>query len=124
MIESTGERYFEAEVWRVRGDLLLFGAGGRTVEAQDCYLRAIAVAHGQDARFFELRAATKLAQLWHVQSKHTEARDLLSPIYYWFREGLDTLDLNEAKALLEVLSKPDCAFSNSTGTPDIASRQR
>ncbi len=124
LIESTGERYFEAEVWRVRGDLLLFGAGGRTVEAQDCYLRAIAVAHGQDARFFELRAATKLAQLWHVQSKHTEARDLLSPIYYWFREGFDTLDLDEAKALLEVLSKPDCAFSNSTGTPDIASRQR
>jgi predicted ATPase len=124
LIESTGERYFEAEVWRVRGDLLHLGVGGRTVEAQHCYLRAIAVAHGQEARSFELRAATKLAQLWHVQSKQIEARDLLAPIYAWFGEGFDTLDLNEAKVLLEVISKPDCTFSNSTGTQGIASRQR
>jgi len=101
-IEATGERYFEAEVYRVQGDLLT--ATGDHAAAEQSYRRALAVAGHQNAKTLELRAATSLARLWRDQGKRTEAHELLAPVYGWFTEGFDTLDLKEAKALLEELA--------------------
>ncbi len=72
--------------------------------AENAYLRSIDIAQSQSAKSWELRAATRLARLWHSQGKTTEARDLLAPVYGWFTEGFDTADLKEAKALLDELS--------------------
>jgi tetratricopeptide (TPR) repeat protein len=99
IIESTNHRVREAEVYRVRGDLL--NATGDLVGAEQCYHQALAIAQRQSAKLFELRAATSLARLWRDQGKRAEARDLLVPIYGWFTEGFDTPVLKEAKALLE-----------------------
>jgi predicted ATPase len=71
--------------------------------AEESYQRALAVAHGQSAKFWELRAATSLARLWRDQGKRTEACDLLSPVYNWFTEGFDTPVLQDAKKLLDLL---------------------
>jgi predicted ATPase len=72
--------------------------------AEPCFSRALATAQKQGARFFELRAANSLARLWHDQGRHAEARELLAPVYGWFTEGFDTLDLKEGKALLDELA--------------------
>jgi predicted ATPase len=101
IIEANDERWLASEVLRLRGSLLR--AGGDLVAAEDSYNKAVAVALKQDARLFELRAATDLARLWRDQDKRDEARDLLAPVYGWFTEGFDTLDLKETKALLEEL---------------------
>jgi predicted ATPase len=102
MIERTGERVGEAELHRLRGDLL--HAIGNLAGAEHSYRQAIAVAEHQSAKFFELRASTCLARLWRDQGKRIEARDLLAPVYGWFTEGFDTRDLKEAKALLDKLA--------------------
>ena len=73
-------------------------------QAEACFHQALDVARQQQAKSFELRAATSLARLWQRQGKRTEARELLAPIYSWFTEGFDTADLQEAKALLEELA--------------------
>jgi class 3 adenylate cyclase/predicted ATPase len=101
IMERTEERDFEAEVYRVRGELLL-AVGDRTAAAES-FRAALAVARRQSAGLWELRASTSLARLWRDQGKRTEARDLLAPIYGWFTEGLDTPVLKEAKALLDEL---------------------
>jgi len=72
--------------------------------AEDSYCRALAVARQQQAKYWELRAALSLARLWRDQGKVQQARELLAPVYEWFTEGFDTLDLKEAKALLEELA--------------------
>ena len=72
-------------------------------EAEACFQQALAVARRQQAKALELRAATSLARLWQHQSKQTEARQLLAPIYGWFTEGFATADLQEARTLLEEL---------------------
>jgi predicted ATPase len=77
----------------------------RLEAAQTCFSEAIIVARQQSARFFELRAAMSLARLWRDQGKRTEAHDLLAPVYGWFTEGFDTLDLKEAKKLLDELPR-------------------
>ena len=97
-----GERWFEAEIWRVRGNIAR--ASGSDQNAEEHYRRAIAVALAQGSKSLELRAATRLAHLWQSQGKTTEARDLLAPAYGWFTEGFDTADLKEAKALLDDMS--------------------
>jgi predicted ATPase len=102
IIERTDERYSEAELHRVRGDLQ--SATGDQAAADQSYHRALAVARQQSAKTLELRAATSLARLWRDQGKRDEARDLLAPVYGWFTEGFDTLDLKEAKALLDELA--------------------
>ena len=102
IIETTDERWDEAELHRVRGDLLK--ATGDEAAAEQSYQQALVVAKRQSAKLFELRAATGLARLWRDQGKITEARDLLAPVYNWFTEGFDTPVLKEAKALLEQLS--------------------
>jgi predicted ATPase len=102
--EGTNERWCEAEIHRLNGQLL------RTTRAPDqtvveTYLRrAVVVAQEQNAKLWELRAATSLARLWRDQGKRDEAHALLAPIYGWFAEGFDTRDLREAKALLNALA--------------------
>ena len=78
--------------------------GAPAVEVESRFHVALAIARGQSARSFELRAATSLARLWRDQGKREEARGLLAPVYGWFTEGFDTLDLKEAKALLDALA--------------------
>ncbi|MGB8608465.1 MAG: hypothetical protein WCE28_25895, partial [Bradyrhizobium sp.] len=102
LIEATDERYYEAEVYRLQGDLL--NAAGEQALALENYHRALAVARRQSAKLFELRAAMRMARLWRDQGKRDEARDLLAPVYGWFAEGFDTRDLKEAKALLDELA--------------------
>jgi len=101
---STGERVFEAELHRLKGEWLLAHRPARSEQAEDCYQRALAVAREQQAKFWELRVSTSLARLWRDQGKRTEARDLLASIYGWFTEGLDTPVLREAKVLLDELA--------------------
>lgn len=102
-IARSGERYWEAEVWRIRGELLLQTDNPPQAEAEDCYRKAIEVARKQSAKSLELRAAISLARLWQRQGKLAAARQMLAEIYGWFTEGFDTADLQEAKALLEEL---------------------
>jgi predicted ATPase len=102
IIEATDERRDEAELHRVRGDLL--NATGDQAAAEQSYHQALAIARRQSAKLFELRAATSLARLWRDQGKRTEAHDLLAPVYGWFTEGFDTPVLKEAKSLLEQLT--------------------
>jgi predicted ATPase len=103
-VDTTGERYCEAEVYRIKGELLLQQAVSDVPQAEACFQQALAVARHQQAKSLELRAAMSLSRLWQQQGKRQEACRLLAPIYGWFTEGLDTTDLQEAKALLEELS--------------------
>jgi predicted ATPase len=127
--ESYAERFYEAELYRLKGELWLrksvgagfnaapteiwqgpaasVGATGQSAlqrEAEACFQRALDIAQCQGAKSLGLRAATSLGRLWQQQGKRTEAYDLLTPIYGWFTEGFDTADLQEAKALLEALA--------------------
>jgi predicted ATPase len=103
-VEASGERWCEAEVHRTAGEIALNSSDPDTAKAQAHFERALKIARAQQARSWELRAATGLARLWRDQGRRTEARDLLAPIYSWFTEGFDTLDLREAKALLDNLA--------------------
>jgi len=96
--------YFFPEVLRTKGKLLFLQDPDHPESAQACFQQSVTAARDQGAKSLELRAATSLARLWRDQGKHTEARDLLAPVYGWFTEGFDTLDLKEAKALLEELA--------------------
>jgi predicted ATPase/class 3 adenylate cyclase len=102
IIETTDERHVEAELHRLRGNLL--NATGDRSAAEQSYYQALAIAKRQSAKTWELLTAMSLARLWCDQGKRSEARDLLAPIYGWFTEGLDTPVLKEAKLLLEQLS--------------------
>jgi predicted ATPase len=102
-VTRTGERWFEAELHRGRGDALLRLPECATAEAEACFRKALAIAQEQEAKLWELRAATSLARLWRDQGRRVEARDLLAPVYDWFTEGFDTADLKDAKALLDEL---------------------
>ena len=103
IVETTGEHFWEAELHRLKGALLLKQSTPDEVQAARCFHHALDVSRRQEARALELRAAVSLSRLWQRQGKRTEAYDLLTPIYGWFTEGFDTADLQEAKALLEVL---------------------
>jgi predicted ATPase len=108
-VERTGERFYEAELHRLKGELFLqqtVGAGfkpARTEEAEECFHKAIDVARRQSAKSLELRAVMSLSRLWQQQGKKAEAREMLAEMYGWFTEGFDTKDLQEAKVLLEEL---------------------
>jgi predicted ATPase len=103
LVERHDERWWEAEVCRLQGVLLLRQPGTPQAEAETWLQRALDVARRQEAKSLELRAAVSLARLWQQYGKQAEARALLAPIYGWFTEGFDTADLQEAKALLEEL---------------------
>jgi len=119
-VDKTGERYHEAELYRLRGELTLAqpsvqGPAAADTHAQSqpaslheeavaCFQKAIEVARQQSAKSWELRAVMSLSRLWLSQGKKAEARQLLADIYGWFTEGFDTKDLQEAKVLLEELA--------------------
>ena len=104
MVNATEERYWEAELLRRKGELLLMQQGQKREEAEECFRQALDIARRQQAKSLELRAAMSLSRLWQQQEKQKEAHQLLSEIYGWFTEGFDTVDLQEAKALLEELA--------------------
>jgi predicted ATPase len=96
-METTGERWCEAEVHRIAGEIPLKSPEPDMAKAEACFKRALAVSRAQQARSWELRAAMSMARLWRGQSKQQQARDLLTPVCRRFTEGFDTLDLKEAK---------------------------
>jgi predicted ATPase len=96
-------RWWEAELYRLRGELLLQGTVAQPEEAEACFQQALAVARRQQAKSLELRAAMSLSRLWQQHGKRAEARELLAAVYDWFTEGFDTADLQEARILLEEL---------------------
>jgi predicted ATPase len=100
-VDKTGIRWYEPELYRLKGELLLQQNSANQAEAETCFHKALDLARDQQAKSFELRIATTMARLWQQQGKRQEAYDLLAPVYQWFTEGFDTLDLQEAKALLE-----------------------
>ncbi len=102
-MERTEERWYEAELHRLNGQLLLQQSSDAAAEAESYFHQAISTAQSQQAKSWELRAATSLARLWQQQDKHQEAYNLLAPLYGWFTEGFDTADLKEAKALITEL---------------------
>jgi predicted ATPase len=103
VVDNSGEHQWEAELYRLKGELLLKQAIPDTALAQTCFHQALDVARQQQAKSLELRAATSLARLWQSQDKRREAYNLLAPVYHWFTEGFDTADVMDAKALLEQL---------------------
>jgi len=103
-VDKTGERYWEAELYRLKGELLLRQALPDEHQAETCFQQALAVARRQQAKSLELRTAMSLARLWQRQGQRAAARQLLAEVYGWFTEGFDTADLQEAKALLEALT--------------------
>jgi predicted ATPase len=110
LVNTGGLRLWEADVHRLRGELLLAQPGlgqtppvTRVEEAAACFEQALALAHHRQARAWELRAATSLARLWQQQGRFEAARAVLAPVYSWFTEGFDTADLKQAKALLDEL---------------------
>jgi len=104
LVETTKEKWGEAEIHRTAGEIELMSPQQDAAKAQTHFERALATARAQRARSWELRAATNLARLWQGQGKRQQARDLLAPVYGWFTEGFDTLDLKEAKVLLDALA--------------------
>jgi predicted ATPase/class 3 adenylate cyclase len=103
-LKTTKEKWLEAEAYRMAGEIARLAPEHDAAKAEAYFERALAVARAQQAKSWELRAAMSMARLWRDQGKRDEARDLLAPVYGWFTEGFDTLDLKEAKALLEQLT--------------------
>jgi predicted ATPase len=108
LVEKTGERYYEAEIHRLKGELLLVQGDKTEAEAsfhqaESCFQHAVEVARRQQAKSWELRATVSLCRLWQKQGRMDEARQMLAEIYSWFTEGFDTPDLQEARELLEEL---------------------
>jgi predicted ATPase len=103
VVEQTGERFYAAEIARLHGELVLRQSADQHAEAAAWFQQALAMAHQQQAKAWELRAAMSLARLWQQQGKRAAACELLAPIYGWFTEGFETADLQEAKVLLEEL---------------------
>jgi predicted ATPase len=104
VVDRTGERFYEAELYRLKGELTLQSSieslEFRVKEAAACFQKAIDIARQQQAKSLELRAVMSLSRLWQQQGKKAEAHELLAGVYGWFTEGFDTKDLQEAKALL------------------------
>ena len=100
--DKNGERFYEAELYRLRGELRLLLRAQE--KAEEDFRQAVTLARRQHAKSWELRAATSLARLWQLQGKQANAQALLAPVYAWFTEGFDTADLQDAKALLVALA--------------------
>src|SRR5262245_4363820 len=107
-LPKSGARWWEAELYRLRGELLLQHAVAQPEEAEACFQQALDIARRQQAKSLELRAVMSLSRLWQRQGKRAEGYELLALVYGWFTEGFDTLDLQEAKALLNVLRDNLC----------------
>jgi predicted ATPase len=103
LVDKTGERWYEPELYRLKGALLLQQSSDHQAEAERCFHHALDIARNQQAKSLELRAATSRARLWQRQGKRDEARQVLGDVYGWFTEGFDTADLQDVKALLDEL---------------------
>ena len=103
-VQTTNESWYEADIHRIAGEIALKSPKPDAVKAEAYFERALSVARQQQAKSWELRAAMSMARLWRDQGKRDAACDLLAPVYGWFTEGFDTLDLKEAKALLDALA--------------------
>src|SRR5277367_5447363 len=103
-METTKQTWFEADINRTGAEIALLTPDRDAVKAEAYFERALEIARAHQARSWELRAATSLARLWREQGKRAQAHDLLAPVYGWFTEGFDTLDLKDAKALLQELA--------------------
>jgi predicted ATPase len=103
-METTGETWCEAEVNRIAGEIALRSPEPDAAKAEAYFERALTVARSQQAKSWELRAAMNMTRLWRDRGRRDAARDLLAPVYGWFTEGFDTLDLKETKALLDELT--------------------
>ncbi len=103
-VQRDDARWWEAELHRVQGEILLANGRNASDRAENCFHQALDVARNQNAKMVELRAGTSLARLWQAQERPGEAHDLLAPLYGWFTEGFDTADLKDAKALLDELA--------------------
>ncbi len=103
VMDATEVRFYWAELYRLKGSLLLRQAAPDASQAETCFHQALSIARNQHAKSWELRAAMSLAHLWQSQDKRQDAYDLLAPVYGWFTEGFDTADLQEAKALIDEL---------------------
>jgi predicted ATPase len=104
VVDKIAERWWEAEIYRLKGESLLAMSPANTTEVEACFHQALDIARRQQAKSLELRAAMSLARLWQHQGRRHDARQLLAEIYGWFTEGFDTADLQEAKTLLEELA--------------------
>jgi predicted ATPase len=111
--ETSKEKWYEAEIHRSAGEIALLSPERHAAKAQAYFERALEVAQSQQAKKWELRAAISMARLWRNQGKQQQARELLGPIYRWFTEGFDTLDLTEAKVMLLELASPESAAGRS-----------
>jgi predicted ATPase len=103
VMDTTEVRFYGAEISRLKGTLLLKQAIPEVSQAEACFQQALTIARRQQAKSWELRAAMSLSRLWQQQGKRAEAYELLAPLYGWFTEGFDTMDLQEAQALLTAL---------------------
>jgi predicted ATPase len=103
--DKAGERWWEPELYRLKGEFLLQLSSDNQAEVETCFRHALDIARSQQAKSLELRAAMSLSRLWQQQGKRQEAHDLLAPVYNWFTEGFDTADLKDAKALIEELEE-------------------
>jgi len=120
-VERSKEKWREAEVHRIAGEIALKSHAPDTEKAERQFDRALVVARQQQAKSWELRAAMSMARLWRDQGKPQQARELLAPVYAWFTEGFDTLDLKDAKALLDELAIGGVVAANdSMGHASIA----
>jgi predicted ATPase len=104
LTEKSGEPFAASECYRVKGELLLMQAAANEQEAETNFPLALNIARHQQGKSWELRVAMSLSRLWQHQGKHSDALELLAPVYSWVTEGFDTADLQKAKALLEELS--------------------
>ena len=104
LVETSKERWYEAEVNRIAGEIALLLPEPEVAKAEAYFERALEIARGQQAKSWELRAAMSMSRLWCVQGQRLQARDLLASVYGWFTEGFDTVDLKEARALLDELA--------------------
>jgi predicted ATPase len=105
-VQRNDERLYEAEVYRIKGELLLKQHVPDTAAAEQCFKQALQVARQQQAKSWELRAAISLSRLWQQEGKRDDAQELLMPVYGWFTEGFDTADLQDARVLADSLSRP------------------
>jgi predicted ATPase len=103
LVEKTGEHYYEAELQRLKGELLLAQSPAGSVQAEACFHNALEIARRQQAKSLELRTAMSLARLWQRQGKEGDASQLLNDLFTWFTEGFDTADLSDARTLLNEL---------------------
>jgi predicted ATPase len=123
-VEKTGERYYEAELQRLKGELLLVQSPDDLAEAETCFHNALEIARRQHAKSLELRTAMSLARLWQRQGKEGDARQLLNDVFAWFTEGFETADLRDARTLLNELgAMKEVRVSTLLAADELAERQ-